>query len=173
MLRLAAMERAHGWVAKFSGQADGSWAEWRKDLSRCGEVRVRTPEGLVEGNNDRGNRTYWAVLQVLVRVLEPRCGGWDKHGFLVFNKGTAGDVIEAVLGWGWVRCNKNSVASDPEYKRIHRFATAELTEQEEQAVQDFRFVLEEAIMGLEVIFWLMADHGQTDEDIVRTLSSRF
>ena len=97
----------------------------------------------------------------------------DTLGFLVFNKGTAGDVIEAVLGWGWVRGHKDDVAIDPAYKEIHGFAKAELTEQEEKAVQDFRFVLEEAILGVEVFFKFMVRRGQTDEDVVRTLSSPF
>ena len=167
------MEWEHCYVAKFSPHADGSWAEWRKYLSRCGEVRVRTPEGLVEGSNDRGNRIYRVVLQVLVRVLEPTCGEWDTLGFLEFNKGTAGDVIEAVLGLGWVRGHKDDVAIDPAYNKIHRFAKAELTEQEEKVVQDFRFVLEEAILGVEVFFNFMVRRGQTDEDVVRTLSSPF
>ena len=172
MLRLAALERAGGWVARFAPH--GSWAGWRKQLSYCGEVRVTTPEGLVEGNNDRGNRTYWAVLQVLVRMLEQNANGeWDRHGFLQLNKCTAGDVIEAVLGLGWVRGHKDHVSSDPTYEQIRGFARWELTEQVEQEVQDFRLVLEEAIMGLEAIFWLMVGHNQTDGVIVRTLSGLF
>ena len=68
------------------------------------------------GAKDRGNKTCSLLLKLLLDLphddrahcpyIEGFMTSWDKYELGHLGKEKAGDIIEAVLGLGWIRMNK-------------------------------------------------------------------